>query len=64
MEPHLRDTPQKSIQENYPAIPYSDLGLVQDISKRNSDSWGSEVLEGKRFIGCASILHLFGEKVS
>ncbi|KAG5548129.1 hypothetical protein RHGRI_013731 [Rhododendron griersonianum] len=45
MEPHLRDTPQKSIQENYPAIPYSNLGLVQDISKRNSGSWGSEVLE-------------------
>ncbi|KAG5548127.1 hypothetical protein RHGRI_013731 [Rhododendron griersonianum] len=48
MEPHLRDTPQKSIQENYPAIPYSNLGLVQDISKRNSGSWGSEVLEGSR----------------
>ncbi|KAF7143579.1 hypothetical protein RHSIM_Rhsim05G0083200 [Rhododendron simsii] len=45
MEPHLRETPQKSIQENYPAITYSNLGLVQDISKRNSDSWGSEVLE-------------------
>lgn len=45
VDPLLLDTPQTSIQENCPVTPNSSLGLVQDLSKRSSDSCGSEVLQ-------------------